>query len=124
MRILCAEYDSKSCEMLKTELKDYTLTFTNSGSKAAALTVRNNYDAIVMNVDLLEMSGYDAAILIKTYKPEIPIIGMNNLSPEDSIKIKRVSLDPFDIILRGSKKIKSLLRKKLEHYLETQKKPL
>jgi signal transduction histidine kinase/ligand-binding sensor domain-containing protein/CheY-like chemotaxis protein len=81
-RILVAEDDSVNRELLNTVLNEWEVTtdFAENGEKLMALLKKNNYDLILMDIHMPGMSGFEAAVKIRTelHAPakDIPIIAL------------------------------------------------
>jgi len=50
----------------------------------------NQYDAVLMDIDMPVMNGWDATVQIKRNKPEIPVIALTAYN-EESFKEKSFS---------------------------------
>jgi twitching motility two-component system response regulator PilH len=53
---------------------DYNLIFANNGREAYQLTIENNFDLVLLDLLMPEMTGQEALQLIKKEKPDLPVI--------------------------------------------------
>ncbi len=77
-KILIVDDDESHRQMLKAVLSEEGCKITESadGKEAVALTEKNNYGLILMDIRMPEMSGIDALKIIKAKRPDIPILLM------------------------------------------------
>jgi signal transduction histidine kinase/DNA-binding response OmpR family regulator len=88
-RLLLAEDNELNCQLIKAMLEQagHQVIVVNDGAEAVRVAIRNDFDAILMDVHMPEMDGYAAtrAIRIATrHMPLLPIIALtaNALSDE------------------------------------------
>ena len=72
--------------------------------------VRNEYDMVLMDINIQEMNGFDAANLIKSINPEVLIIGFSSLNDAEIRKMKKINKNVFDTILKKPFNIKTLVK--------------
>ncbi|WP_299127053.1 response regulator [uncultured Winogradskyella sp.] len=101
-----------------------TSNLSINGKEAISLAKANNYDIILMDINMPEMDGIEASRIIRTFNKTVPIIALTALDFEDikpSIKnsdLNDVLSKPYDesqfiITILNHLKSKSLKRKSL-----------
>jgi len=77
-KILIVDDDESHRQMLKAVLSEENCKITEAadGKEAVALSEKSSFDIILMDVRMSEMSGIDALKIIKTKRPDIPILLM------------------------------------------------
>ena len=77
LTILIAEDDEISCILLKIFLKTDNVTLLSAGNGKEAVemvALHPEIDIVFMDIKMPVMNGYDATILIKQMRPELPVI--------------------------------------------------
>jgi PAS domain S-box-containing protein len=84
-RILIVEDHIYKCQYLKEILasKGLDVIYTQYGSDAVKLSIDNEFDLVLMDIRLPDMSGYEAIRQIKEYKPNIKIIIQTAYASQD-----------------------------------------
>ena len=90
-KILIVEDDNSLSQLLEFQLKyaHYDTIITPRGEEAIELVKKNNYNLIILDIMLLDGSGIDVCIEIRTFS-EVPII---MLTAKDSINDKISAFD-------------------------------
>ncbi|MEA2100192.1 MAG: response regulator [Campylobacterota bacterium] len=88
INILVAEDNKMNQTLLVMLLEDskLNLEFAQDGAIAVEMFKKNNYDLILMDIQMPNMNGYDATELIREEDKEIPIIGLSANAMEDDVK--------------------------------------
>ncbi len=109
MNILVSDEDKNFSTLIELILKDkkYSIDYVESNSEAIMKAAENKYDVILMNIQTTNMSGYDAATIIKTHRPATSIIGSSTTS-KISKKYKHLNYDPFDAFFNKNDNINNL----------------
>lgn len=78
LNILVAEDDAVNQVLITEMLKElgHNITIVDTGKKAVQEFSVNNYDIVLMDIRMPEMSGYEAAALIKRQNKQIPIVAL------------------------------------------------
>lgn len=78
LRILLVEdnYDNQLLAKLFLKNEGHSIDLAENGNEAVQLAVQNDYDIILMDLQLPEMDGYEASELILKYKPDQLIIAL------------------------------------------------
>lgn len=96
-RILIAEDDFVNQKLIMHSMQATGAEFTIAGNGAEAIEclLENDFDLILMDINMPEMDGFEATEYIrKTLKMDIPIIAMTGWSSkEDSNKFERVGMN-------------------------------
>jgi signal transduction histidine kinase len=81
---------------------DYTLVEAKSGAEALKCVLQDDFAVILMDVQMPEMSGYDAAKLIKKRKRsrEIPIIFVTAVNKEDAYVVHGYQAGAIDYLFK------------------------
>ncbi|MFZ3063684.1 MAG: sigma-54 dependent transcriptional regulator [Nitrospirota bacterium] len=77
-KLLIVDDDESHRQMLKAVLSEEgcRITEASGGKEAVALSEKNSFDLVLMDIRMQEMSGIDALKIIKTKRPELPILLM------------------------------------------------
>ncbi len=80
--ILLVEDEPKMSAYVKMGLEEnnYHIDVAMDGRTGADLALRNNYSAIVLDVNLPELNGYEVCRLIRQKKPRLPILMLSALN--------------------------------------------
>ncbi len=80
--ILLVEDEPKMSAYVKMGLEEnhYHIDIAMDGRTGADLALRNNYSAIVLDVNLPELNGYEVCRLIRQKKPRLPILMLSALN--------------------------------------------
>ena len=96
-RILIAEDDFVNQKLIMHSMQATGAQFTIAGNGAEAIEclLENDFDLILMDINMPEMDGFEATEYIrKTLKNDIPIIAMTGWSSkEDTNKFERVGMN-------------------------------
>jgi len=96
-RILIAEDDFVNQKLIMHSMQATGAQFTIAGNGAEAIEclLENDFDLILMDINMPEMDGFEATEYIrKTLKMDIPIIAMTGWSSkEDSNKFERIGMN-------------------------------
>jgi two-component system copper resistance phosphate regulon response regulator CusR len=92
MRLLFAEDDRQLRESVTRGLREasYAVDQADTGSQALALADHHDYDAIILDILLPEMSGVDVCREIRKHGSEVPILMLTAL---DSVEQRIAGLD-------------------------------
>ncbi|MBL6791483.1 MAG: response regulator [Methylophilaceae bacterium] len=74
---------------------DFFCDMAENGSDAISMIKANKYQLVLMDIQMPEMNGIDAANKIRTINKEVPIVGLSSLQYEEINK----KLDNFDYYL-------------------------
>ncbi len=90
--ILVVEDEPKVATFIKKGLEksSFTTEVANDGMMGNKMALKNNYHAIIVDINLPKMNGYDLCKLIRQKKPEVPILILSAL---DSIDDKLLGFD-------------------------------
>ena len=77
-KLLIVDDDESHRQMLKAVLSEEgcRITEASGGKEAVALSEKNSFDLVLMDIRMQEMSGIDALKIIKAKRPELPILLM------------------------------------------------
>jgi two-component system copper resistance phosphate regulon response regulator CusR len=80
--ILLVEDEPKMSAYVKMGLEEnhYHIDIAMDGRTGADLALKNNYSAIVLDVNLPELNGYEVCRLIRQKKPRLPILMLSALN--------------------------------------------
>jgi len=93
IKILIAEDDKASFLFLKTVLSEFNMkiSWVNNGKKAVENVQNNEYDLILMDINMPVLNGIDAIKLIRKFNKKIPIIAQTayafNVEKENLLEI-------------------------------------
>jgi DNA-binding response OmpR family regulator len=81
-RVLLIEDELKMSGYVKKGLEEshYLIDVALDGKTGVELAIKNNYDAIVLDVILPGLNGYEVCRLIRQNKPKIPILMLSALN--------------------------------------------
>ncbi|UZO79711.1 ATP-binding protein [Aquimarina sp. ERC-38] len=79
--------------------KEYTCDVASNGSDAIDLVRVNDYDLILMDINMPEMNGLDATKVIRTFNPYIPIIALTAVE-EGEVRDQALSVGMNDVIIK------------------------
>lgn len=85
-KILIAEDNEINQVIIQTMLEptNALVKVVSNGREAIEVIERENFDVILMDINMPEMDGIQAQIAIKAKKPHIPVIALTaNVLPED-----------------------------------------
>ncbi|HOV14231.1 MAG TPA: ATP-binding protein, partial [Spirochaetota bacterium] len=88
LRILVAEDNEANQKLIKVLLTKlgHTLDIAIDGEKAVEMATKNNYDIILMDVQMPNMNGYEATIYLRKIGINIPIIAVSANAFKDDIQ--------------------------------------
>lgn len=85
--LLVAEAEDSNYELVKIVLqKRYRLIRACDGIEAVTMTEEERPDLILMDTSMPEMSGLDAARIIKEVNPELPIVALSAYAFEENVR--------------------------------------
>lgn len=84
IKILIAEDNLLNQKIISVMIQrigwDYTMV--ENGRKAVDECITGDFDAVLMDIDMPVMNGWDATVEIKKIKPTIPVIALTAYSEE------------------------------------------
>lgn len=127
-KILIVEDEEHLAEGLRfnLELEDYEVEIANNGRSALEILAENQFDAIVLDVMLPEIGGFEIAKKLRSSKNFTPILMLTALGkPEDVLQGFEAGTDdylpkPFDLSI-FLVRLKGLLRRQKWMQQETEK---
>lgn len=127
-KILIVEDEEHLAEGLRfnLELEDYEVEIANDGKAALEILAENQFDAIVLDVMLPEIDGFEVAKKLRLNKNFTPILMLTALGkPEDVLQGFEAGTDdylpkPFDLSIFIAR-LKGLLRRQKWFRQETEK---
>lgn len=128
MKILIVEDEQHLAEGLRfnLELEDYETEIAADGKIALEIAAKNTFDAIVLDVMLPEIDGFEVARTLRKHENFTPILMLTALGkPEDVLQGFEAGADdylpkPFDLAIFLAR-LNGLLRRKNWFQKETQK---
>ena len=106
-RVLITDDDDVTLEMLDAALQDcYHITLAHSGNEALALSAKQDFDMVLLDVDMPEMDGYATCTALKTQSrtAEVPVLFLSaRVNIEERLRGYRVGgtdylTKPFDVV--------------------------
>ncbi|MGA9638853.1 response regulator, partial [Flavobacterium sp.] len=99
--ILVVDDNVINCTVTKKiiEKRNYKCSVVNSGQDAINFLENNSFDAILMDINMPEMNGYEAAKIIRKMGITCPIIALTAYNKEEVIE-QAVSAGMDDIIIK------------------------
>lgn len=93
IKILIAEDNLLNQKIISVMIQriGWEFTMVDNGRKAIDECISGEYDAILMDIDMPVMNGWDATLEIKRIKPRIPVIALTAYS-EESFREKSFSV--------------------------------
>ncbi len=79
--------------------KGYTCNLANNGMNAIDMVKTENFDLILMDINMPEMNGLDATTVIRTFNTHIPIIALTAVE-EGEIRDQALSVGMNDVIIK------------------------
>ncbi|MBI5181545.1 MAG: sigma-54-dependent Fis family transcriptional regulator [Nitrospirae bacterium] len=100
-KILIVDDDESHRQMLKAVLSEEGCKITEAadGKDAVALSEKNSFDIILMDIRMSEMSGIDALKIIKTKKPDMPVLLMTAYATVKAA-VEALKLGAFDYLTK------------------------
>ncbi len=98
MRALVIEDDTRiaKCIQLMLKAEGIHVYKTELGEEGIDLAKNYNYDVVLLDLNLPDMSGYDVLRSVRSAKVETPILILSGLaSPEDKIKALGLGADDY-----------------------------
>lgn len=98
MRILLVDDNKMNLLIANKFLKNWNARVqqASDGKMAVEMAMANNFDLILMDLQMPVMDGFEAATLIKQTQPELPIIALSaDAMPETSAKAARHGMDDY-----------------------------
>jgi len=101
IKILLADDEEDFIKTLaqRLELRDFSITTVFSGESAIAMAEKIDFDVIILDVAMPEISGIDALQEIKKFKPLTPIIMLTGEATVQNA-IKGMKLGAFDFLMK------------------------
>jgi CheY-like chemotaxis protein len=106
-RVLITDDDDMTLEMLDAALQDrYKVTTAHSGNEALALAEKQDFDMILLDVDMPEMDGYATCTALKAQSrsADVPVLFLSaRVNVEERLRGYRVGgtdylTKPFDVV--------------------------
>ena len=116
-RILAADDARDNLVLLEMFLRgsETQLTFATNGEEAYELCQKNNYDIVLMNIQMPEMDGLEATAAIRTLGQQMPIVALTAYATRiEYDKCRKAGCN--DALVKPISK--NNLIKALQHYLE------
>ncbi len=86
-------------DTLNEYLRDIRIEFAGNGQEAVNMVALNDYDVVLMDIQMPEMDGYEATRTIRNmenYKKDLPIMAMTaNATPEEINKCFESGVDEY-----------------------------
>ncbi|EKD27879.1 MAG: DNA-binding response regulator RprY [uncultured bacterium] len=116
-KVLFADDDEGFRFAIKEYFSDsvWTIEFAENGVVALDMALSNQYDLIIMDVNMPFMKGSEAAKDIKNFNSKIPIIAFTAIT--DSEQISKLKNDGFDEIISKPSDFKTL-HMRMKFFLE------
>ena len=98
IRFLIADDSSENLRIWEIffEKKGYHYSSANNGLQASECFVAEDYDAVLLDVEMPEMDGLEAVRFMKAVNPLIPVIAVTSLDSKNDIKnIKNAGFDAY-----------------------------
>ncbi|MBU1195914.1 MAG: response regulator [Proteobacteria bacterium] len=101
MNILIADDEKEFNETLsqRLEVRDISVTSVYSGKSAVAMAEKIDFDVIILDVLMPEVTGLDALKKIKNTKPLTPIIMLTGAATVENA-IQGMKLGAFDFLMK------------------------
>ena len=98
---LIDEDEKRLADLLKAGLEEqgYLVDIAYDGYIGKSLVIRNNYDLVILDINLPLINGYDLCKDIRAYNNEIPIIMLTAMSSADN-KLAGFDVGADDYILK------------------------
>ncbi len=113
VNIIVAEENSSYFVQIQSMLREFNLMHAASGDEAIAMYFAYQPSLILMNLDMMDMNGYEATEEIRKTDQQIPIIAI--ASPEDDSREQTLEKGFTDFLMKPLKA--ELLRKMVDTYL-------
>ncbi len=99
--ILIVEDEKRLADLLKAGLEEqgYLVDIAYDGYIGKSLVIKNNYDLVILDINLPLINGYDLCKDIRAYNNEIPIIMLTAMSSADN-KLAGFDVGADDYILK------------------------
>lgn len=88
-RILVVEDEEMNWHLIRDilEIYDAECTWAEYGQKAIDLVTQGNiYDAVLMDINMPNMNGFEATRILKEIKPDLPIMVQTAFAMEEEIR--------------------------------------
>jgi len=98
MRILLIEDDSTAARTIEAMLmtKDFDVALTGLGEEGIELAKRERYDAIILDLQLPDMSGFDVLQSLRSAKVNAPVLVLSgNVAVESRVRALRSGADDY-----------------------------
>ena len=101
INVLIADDEKEFIETLaqRLEVRDLSVTAVSSGESAIAMAEKVDFDVIILDVLMPEITGIDALKQIKNIKPLIPIIMLTGAATVENA-IQGMKLGAFDFLMK------------------------
>lgn len=117
-RILVVDDEESMCKFMQImlEKEGYQVTSTQSSNRAVEEIRKNNYDLVIADLMMPEMSGIELLSQVKSYNQDINFIVMTAFASVDTA-IEALKKGAFDYITKPFKvdEVKIVIKKSLEH---------
>ncbi len=101
IKVLIADDEEEFIETLaqRLELRDLSITTVFSGESAIAMAEKIDFDVIILDVLMPEITGIDALKEIKKFKPLTPVILLTGEATVENA-IKGMKMGAFDFLMK------------------------
>ncbi len=101
IKVLIADDEKEFVETLKErlEIRGFSVTTVCSGEGVVEIVKRIDFDVIILDVNMPEVTGIDALIEIKKEKPLIPVIMLTGAATVENA-IAGMKLGAFDFLMK------------------------
>jgi len=101
IKVLIADDEKEFIETLaqRLEMRDFHVTTVDSGGAAIEIAVKIDFDVIILDVQMPEISGIDALKKIKEATPLVPVIMLTGEATVENA-IQGMKLGAFDFLIK------------------------
>jgi len=101
IKVLMADDEKEFIDTLaqRLELRDLSVTIVYSGESAIAMAEKIDFDVIILDVLMPEITGIDALQQIKKFKPLTPVILLTGEATVENA-IQGMKLGAFDFLMK------------------------
>lgn len=101
IKVLIADDEKEFIETLaqRLEMRDFAVTTVDSGGAAIEIAAKIDFDVIILDVQMPEISGIDALKTIKDATPLVPVIMLTGEATVENA-IQGMKLGAFDFLIK------------------------